>query len=128
MDRTTNLLTVIGALIAIGVILMIGTPADPIWWKNAMGPMAWALCPYAVMWLMNNVIVEEHSQRDIVLLMTVIGMVGLEAIQLGMVAYSESQYTFAGALHNLPFTQFIIAAVGGVIAYLLPVVKPNLTK
>ena len=123
MDRVTNILILLGALVAIGVIFAIGSPADLTWWKNAIGPVAWALCPYAVIWLMNNVIVDEHRQRDIVLLLTIIAMVGLEVIQLGMVAYNETNTGFAGTLHNLPLTQFIIAAVGGAIAYLMPVVK-----
>ncbi len=126
MDRATNLLTLIGALIAIVVIIIIGEPTNGQWWINASGSIAWALCPYAVMWLLNNVLVEEHRQRDMVLLVTVLAMVILEGIQIGMVVYNEMQQSLAGLLHNLPVIQLIIAVVGGAIAYLMPVaIKPR---
>lgn len=121
MDRATNLLTLIGALIAIIVIIIIGEPSSGQWWLSASGSIAWALCPYAVMWLLNNVLVEEHRQRDMILLVTILVMVILESVQIGMVAYNEMQQSLAGLLHNLPVIQLIIAVVGGAIAYLMPV-------
>lgn len=125
MDRATNILTLLGALIAATVIIIIGQPASGQWWLGASGAIAWALCPYAVMWLLNNVLVEEHRQRDMVLLITVLVMVVLECVQIGMVVYNEMQESLAGLLHNLPVIQLIIAVAGGALAYLMPVVKPK---
>ncbi len=121
MDRATNLLTLLGALIAIAVIAVIGEPANGQWWLGASGAIAWALCPYAVMWLLNNVLVAEHRQRDMVLLVTVLIMVVLESVQIGLVIYHQVPQSLAGVLHNLPVIQLIIALVGGTLAYLMPV-------
>ncbi len=121
MDRATNLLTLLGALFAIGVIMSIGAPAQLSWWQGASGAMAWALCPYAVMWLLNNVIVEEQRQRDVVLLLTCIVMVALEAWNLSNALLGSDYGSPASVLQQLPLIQLIIAVVGGAIAYVIPV-------
>ena len=121
MDRATNILTLISAAIALIVILMIGEPMQASWWLAASGAIAWALSPYAVMWLLNNVLVEEQRQRDIVLLLTCIVMLGLETWNLGQAVFTSDASSLPRVLHQLPLIQLLVALVGGAIAYLIPV-------
>lgn len=121
MDRATNLLTLLGALFAFIVIVMIGDPTQINWWLAASGAIAWALSPYAVMWLLNNVLVQEQRQRDIVLLLTCIVMVALESWNLGHAMLGNDPSSLAGILHQLPLIQLIVAIIGGAVAYLMPV-------
>ncbi len=121
MDRATNLLTMLGALFAIGLIAFIGAPAQLSWWLSASGVIAWALSPYAVMWLLNNVLVEEQRQRDMVLLLTCMVMVALEGWNLSQALLDSTHAGPASALQQLPLIQLIVVVVGGAIAYLIPV-------
>lgn len=128
MDRLTNLLTALATLIAITTILLIGAPGDLNWWRNAIGPMAWALSPYAAMWLLNNVIVREQRQRDLVLLVTIGSMLLLECLQIGTVLFSDAAGMITITMHKLPLIQLLIAAAGGAIAFLLPVITKGARK
>lgn len=123
MDRLTNLLTLLAAMIAAVTILLIGTPEQPAWWRNAIGPAAWALSPYAVMWLLNNVIVAEQRQRDMVLMLTICAMLLLECAHIGLIVLDYNDTSLAAMLQQLPLLQLLVAVIGGGIAFLLPVVK-----
>ncbi len=123
MDRWTNLLTLLAAMIAIVTILLIGAPQQAQWWRSAIGPAAWALSPYAVMWLLNNVIVAEQRQRDMVLLATISAMLLLECAHIGLIVSGHDDTSLASRLQQLPLLQLLVAVTGGAIAYLLPVVS-----
>jgi len=125
MDRLTNLVTLLAAAIAVIAIALIGAPQDLIWLRNAAGPVAWALTPYAAMWLLNNVIVAEQRERDLVLLVTSLVMLGLESTHIGMVWNGTARTSLAGTLQHLPVTQLWVVVFGGLIALLLQWLRPG---
>jgi hypothetical protein len=125
MDRLTNLVTLLAAAIAVIAIALIGAPQDLTWLRNATGPVAWALSPYAAMWLLNNVIVAEQRTRDLVLLVTSLIMLGLESTHIALVLNGSAQASLAGTLQQLPVLQLWVVALGGLIALLLQWLRPG---
>jgi len=128
MDRLTNLLTLLAAAIAVVTMLWIGAPEQPVWWRNAIGPAAWALTPYAAMWLLNNVIVAEQRQRDLILLLTIAAMLLLECVQIAVVISAQDQSGLAAMLQRLPLLQLLLVSIGGGLAFFWPLLRPLLGR
>lgn len=126
MDRLTNLLTLLAAAIAVATMLWIGAPEQPAWWRNAIGPAAWALTPYAMMWLLNNIIVAEQRQRDLILLLTIAAMLLLECLQIALVSSAQDQTSLAAMLQRLPLLQLLLVSIGGGLAFFWPLLGRRL--
>ncbi len=125
MDRMTNLVLFLFLAITIGLMLVLGNPTSFDWWASAFGFIAWACVPYALLWILNNIVIEEEPRRDWVLLTASLAVCIFAAIWLLRSFSGEpSELELArrlGAVYTMmPLWQSLIAAAGGLIAFLLP--------
>ena len=120
MHRITNLLLFL--LLAATLIIMIwqGQPGTLSWWGQAFGFMAWASVPYAILWVANNIVVQEEPRRDVVLLLTTIAVCGYGAWSLANAFYLNVDSQSGAVFAIMPLWQAIAALAGGLIAFLLP--------
>lgn len=120
MDRLTNILLFLFLLMTIGIMAWAGEPTSWVWWMAQLGFIAWACVPYAILWVLNNIVIEEEPRRDVVLLLTTVVVCGYGAWQLynAFVVYPDE--LLGTVFVDMPLWQSIIAVAGGVLAYLMP--------
>jgi len=125
MDRLTNLFLFLFLAITIGLMLVLGQPLSIDWWLQAFGFIAWACLPYAVLWVLNNIVIEEEPRRDWVLFTATLTVCMLAVIWLvrsflGAPDEMELARRLGAVYTMMPIWQSLIAAAGGLIAFLLP--------
>jgi len=125
MDRLTNLFLFLFLAITIGLMLLLGQPLSIDWWLQAAGFIAWACVPYALLWVLNNIVIEEEPRRDWVLLTATLAVCMFAVIWLvrsflGDPGEMELARRLGAVYTMMPVWQSLIAAAGGLIAFLLP--------
>lgn len=120
MHHATNLLLMLFGLGTLAIMIAIGKPASGEWWLYSIGYLAWAALPYAILWVMNNIVIEEERLRDIVLLVSTVIICGwavyaaVDALMIDPNPMPEAMFVSA------PKWQSLIAVAGGVLAFLMP--------
>jgi len=125
MDRLTNLFLFLFLAITIGLMLVLGQPLSMDWWLQALGFIAWACVPYALLWVLNNIVIEEEPRRDWVLLTATLAVCMFAVIWLvrsflGDPSEMELARRLGAVYTMMPVWQSLIAIAGGLIAFLLP--------
>ena len=120
MHHVTNLLLMLFGLGTLAVMIAIGEPTNGEWWLYSIGYLAWAALPYAILWVLNNIVIAEERLRDILLLVSTVVICGwavfaaVDALVLDPNPMPEAMFVSA------PKWQSLIAVAGGVLAFLMP--------
>ena len=120
MHHATNLLLMLFGLGTLAVMIAVGEPTSGDWWIFSIGYLAWAALPYAVLWVLNNIVITEEPLRDIVLLVSTLLVCGwavyaaVDALVIDPNPQPEAMFIYA------PKWQSLIAIGGGVLAFLMP--------
>ncbi len=125
MHRLTNFLLFAFFILTMGLMVLKGQPASLDWWKTAVGFIAWTCVPYAVLWVLNNIVIEEEPRRDWVLLTATMAVCMFAVMMLwqsfrGSPTEIQLAHRLAAVYAKMPLWQSGIALLGGLIAFALP--------
>lgn len=123
LHRLTNLLALLFGIATLVAMLLMGQPGHLDWWRDSFGYVAWAAFPYAVIYVLNNILIEEEPRRDRVLFVTVIVVSGIAVWALLDAFVLDPQPLPVAAFIAAPKWQSIVLLIGGLIAFLLPAVS-----